>query len=95
MKKLALALLAALVLLLAVVLVRAARFGVAQGPVPAAAAYTAPAGAARIRSGERGGIGPVRHHGLKPAAGTAISPVLARRRLRQTGLHPPGRSAHM
>lgn len=46
MKKLALALLAALVLLLAVVLVRTARFGVAEGEVPAAAAYTAPAGAA-------------------------------------------------
>lgn len=46
MKKLALALLAALVLLLAIVLVRAARFGQAQGEVPAAAAFTAPAGAA-------------------------------------------------
>ena len=45
MKKLALALLAALILLLAVVLVRTARFGEAQGEVPAAAAYTAPAGA--------------------------------------------------
>ena len=46
MKKLALALLAALVLLMAVVLVRGARFGEAQVQAPAAAAYTAPAGAA-------------------------------------------------
>jgi carboxypeptidase PM20D1 len=46
MKKLALALLAALVLMLAVTLVRTARFGDAQGPAPAAAAFTAPAGAA-------------------------------------------------
>ncbi|HST62563.1 MAG TPA: M20 family peptidase [Longimicrobium sp.] len=46
MKKLALALGAALVLLLAVMLVRTARFGDAQGPAPAAAAFTAPAGAA-------------------------------------------------
>src|SRR5688572_19417707 len=46
MKKLALMLLAALVLLLAVVLVRTARFGTAEGEVPQAAAYTAPAGAA-------------------------------------------------
>jgi carboxypeptidase PM20D1 len=46
MKKLALALLAALVLLLAVVLVRTARFGEAQADVPAAAAFAAPAGAA-------------------------------------------------
>src|SRR5690349_9200605 len=47
MKKLALALLAALVVLLAVVLVRTARFGQAQGKVPAAAAFSAPAGAAQ------------------------------------------------
>jgi carboxypeptidase PM20D1 len=46
MKKLALALLAALVLLLAVILIRTARFGEAQGEVPQAAEYTAPAGAA-------------------------------------------------
>ena len=46
MKKVFLALLAAFVLLLAVVLVRTARFGEAQDPVPEAAAYTAPAGAA-------------------------------------------------
>ena len=46
MKKLALALLAAFVLLLAVVLVRTARFGEAEGEVPRAAAYAAPAGAA-------------------------------------------------
>jgi carboxypeptidase PM20D1 len=46
MKKLALALLAVVLLLLAVMLVRTARFGVAQGDAPAAAAYTAPAGAA-------------------------------------------------
>lgn len=45
MKKLALALLAAVVLLLAVMLVRTARFGEVQGSVPAAAAFTAPAGA--------------------------------------------------
>src|SRR5688500_7328910 len=46
MKKLALALLAAIVLLLAVMLVRASRFGVAQVRAPAAAPYTPPAGAA-------------------------------------------------
>jgi carboxypeptidase PM20D1 len=46
MKKLALALLAALVLLLAVTLVRTARFGVEEAAVPRAAAFTAPAGAA-------------------------------------------------
>lgn len=45
-KKIALALLATLVLLMAVVLVRTARFGAAQERVPAAAAFTAPAGAA-------------------------------------------------
>jgi carboxypeptidase PM20D1 len=46
LKKLALALIAALAVLLAVILVRTARFGEAQGEVPRAAAYTAPAGAA-------------------------------------------------
>lgn len=46
MKKLALALLTALVVLLAIILVRTARSGEAQGEVPAAAAFTAPAGAA-------------------------------------------------
>lgn len=46
MKRLALALLAALVVLLAVVLVRASRFGVAQVQPTAAAPYTPPAGAA-------------------------------------------------
>ncbi len=45
-KRLALALLATLLLLLAVVLVRTAGFGTAEGEVPQAAAYTAPAGAA-------------------------------------------------
>lgn len=54
MKKLALALLAAVVLLLAVMLVRTARFGDAQGPAPAAAAFRAPAGAAeRLAEGIR------------------------------------------
>jgi carboxypeptidase PM20D1 len=46
MKKLALAFVATFLLLLAVVLVRTARFGEAQAEVPAAAPYTAPAGAA-------------------------------------------------
>lgn len=46
MKKPVLALLAALVLLLAVILVRTARFGEAQGEVPSVAAFAAPAGAA-------------------------------------------------
>lgn len=46
MKKLALALLALIVVLLAVVLVRASRFGVAQVDAPAAVPYTPPAGAA-------------------------------------------------
>jgi carboxypeptidase PM20D1 len=54
MKKLALALLAVVVLLLAVMLVRTARFGDAQGPAPAAAAFTAPEGAAeRLAEGIR------------------------------------------
>jgi hypothetical protein len=42
--------------------------------------------------GSRAVEAPVRH-GLKPAAGTATSPVLARRRLRQTGLQPHERYA--
>jgi carboxypeptidase PM20D1 len=46
MKKLALAVLAVLVLLVAVMLVRTARFGVRETEAPGAAAYTAPAGAA-------------------------------------------------
>lgn len=46
MKKLALTLLIALVLLLAVILIRTARFGEAQSPVPAAAAFATPTGAA-------------------------------------------------
>jgi carboxypeptidase PM20D1 len=46
MKKLALAILGVLVLLVAVMLVRTAGFGVAQAEAPRAAAYTAPAGAA-------------------------------------------------
>lgn len=45
MKKLALALVAALLVLLAVLLVRASRYGVAQADAPAAAAYTPPPGA--------------------------------------------------
>lgn len=54
MKKLALALFAALVLLLAVMLVRTARFGAEQASVSAAAAFTAPAGAAeRLAEGIR------------------------------------------
>jgi carboxypeptidase PM20D1 len=81
MKKLALALLAALVLLLAVVLVRAARFGVAQGPVPAAAAYTAPAGAAE-RLAEAIRIPTVSHEDsarFDAAAFTAFHQLLATR----------------
>ncbi|HEX2080523.1 MAG TPA: M20 family peptidase [Longimicrobium sp.] len=46
MKKLAFALLAVLALLVAVVLVRTARFGTREAAVPAAAPYTPPAGAA-------------------------------------------------
>lgn len=46
MKKLVLALAALILVLLAIILVRTARFGVAETPVPAAAAFTAPAGAA-------------------------------------------------
>ena len=66
MKKLALALLAALLLLLAVVLIRTARFGEAQGAVPAAAAYTAPAGAAE-RLAEAIRIPTISHEGIHGA----------------------------